>query len=131
MIRPAILVLILASGCGGDETISGYADRDTTWRLTELDGAAFPARATLRFPEEGQMSGSGPCNSFSAAQTAPYPWFESGPIAATRRACPELQEEGAFFTALGEMQIAEVSGSVLILSNEAGRSMVFEVDSAI
>ena len=55
---------------------------------------------------------------------APYPWFETGPILVTRRACPDLEAEGDFLRALESMSQAEVLGSVLILSNDAGREMV-------
>jgi heat shock protein HslJ len=40
-------------------------------------------------------------------------------------ACPDLAAESQYLTALGEMTLAEVSGPTLILSNDAGRSMVF------
>lgn len=122
----AIAVLLaLPAACAGDETISGYADPGAIYVLAEIDGAPFPARATIAFPDEGRAAGDGPCNRWSAAQTAPYPWFGLGPVAATRRACPDLAAEGAFFEALGAMTLAEVQGPVLILSNEAGREMAF------
>ena len=44
----------------------------------------------------------------------------------TRRACPELPEETAFFKALEQMTLAEVVGETLILSNTEGGEMVFE-----
>lgn len=109
-----------------DETISGYANPDTRWALVELDGVPFPANATISFPEKGRIAGQAPCNSYSGTQTAPYPWFETGPIAATRRACPDLAAESAFFEALAQVRIAEVSGDTLILSNEDGRELVFK-----
>jgi heat shock protein HslJ len=115
---------LLLSACK-DETISGYADAGAIWSLVELDGSAFQASATLNFPEKGRIVGNAPCNSYSGTQTAPYPWFETGPILSTKRACADLDAETAFFAALSEMRIAEVSGSTLILSNEAGREMVF------
>ena len=121
----ALGILFLAFGCA-DETISGYADTMATYHLMTIDGAAFEAQATIRFPEEGQITGNGPCNRYSATQSVPYPWFEPGPILATKRACPELAAGGAFFSALAEMTLAEVQGPVLILTNDAGREMVFE-----
>lgn len=86
---------------------------------------AFPATATITFPKKGQIEGDGPCNSYSATQTAPYPWFEAGPIVATERACADLGAEADFFTALGQVNIAEVSGGTLILSNKDGHELVF------
>ena len=111
-----------------DETLSGYADAGSIWVLSDLNGA--PIRATLRLPEAGRVTGQGPCNSYSASQSAPYPWFKLGPIASTRRACPELQQEQAYFSALARMSLSEVSGDVLILSNEAGEKLVFRAAPA-
>ena len=125
--RWIVLLSFLATGCS-DETISGYADREAVYRLVELNGAPFPARATIAFPEPGRAAGEGPCNVWSAAQTVPYPWIELGPIAATRRACPELEAEVAFFAALSEATLAEVSGEVLILSSDDGLQMVFRAE---
>ena len=115
------------SGCA-DETVSGYADPAAVYLLAEIDGEAFGSRASMSFPEEGQATGEAPCNRWSAAQSAPYPWLELGPIAATRRACPALEDERRFFEALAEMTLVEVQGDVLILSNDDGREMTFQAE---
>lgn len=125
-ILPLLGVLALA-GCKKDETLSGYGAAEATWELAELDGAPFQARATLTFPEEGKLAGQAPCNRYFADQMAPYPWFKSGPIGATRMACPEMDAEQVFFDSLGAMTLSEVSGDTLILSNDDGREMVFKV----
>ncbi|WP_377510963.1 META domain-containing protein [Octadecabacter sp. R77987] len=124
---PLVLITTLA-GCWGDETISGYADPDREYRLIELDGTAFDARATIQFSEEGRVTGQAPCNRYFAAQTVPYPWFNVENIGATRMACPDLDTEARFFAALEEMSLAEVLGDTLILRNDAGREMVFKSD---
>jgi heat shock protein HslJ len=127
MLRFLALIVLLAA-CGPDETISGYADRETIYALASIDDAPFTARATIAFTQEGSVSGAGPCNTYQATQSVPYPWFALGPIASTRRACPELGQEGAYFEALSEMRFAEVAGTVLILSDDAGREMVFQAE---
>jgi len=119
--------LLLLVACA-DETISGYVDRAATYTLVELNGEPFTANATITFSEEGQAKGEAPCNAWSAAQTAPYPWIDLGPIAATKRACLDLAAEQAFFDALTQASLAEVSGNVLILSLEDGQEMVFRAD---
>ncbi len=116
--------LSVLAGCA-DETVSGYAQPDAVYRLTELDGAPFAASATLRFPSKGQVEGRGPCNSFSGAQSTVYPWFEVQRLVTTRRACPDLAEEQAMLAALQSMTFVEVSGPVMILSNSAGGEMVY------
>ncbi len=124
LLIPAALASLALSGCT-DETISGYADRETVWTLLEIDRKPFDSNATITFPKPGQIVGEAPCNSYSSEQKAPYPWFEIGPIAATRRACDALDHESQYFTALTEMRQIEVQGDMLIMSNETGGQMVF------
>ena len=124
----ALVAIIPALSACADETISGYADPDATYVLTEISGTAFPARATIAFHAKGEVVGTAPCNNYSASQSAPYPWLDLGPIAVTRRACPDLDAEGRFFAALETMTLAEVQGAVLILSSEDGKEMVFQAE---
>lgn len=126
-ILPVIaLILSLPSACAGDETVSGYADPDAVYVLEEIDGTLFAARATITFPEEGRAAGEAPCNQWTAEQKAPYPWLELGPIAVTRRACPDLAAETVFLDTLAAMRLVEAQGAVLILSeDESKREMVF------
>lgn len=123
---PLLLSLTLF-GCNEDKSPSGYADQGAEYVLREINGASYPERATLIFPEEGRIAGSAPCNSFSGTLLAPYPWFELGPLAVTRRACPDLPAESQFFTALQRMKLIEFSGSVLILSTTEGEEMIFTI----
>ncbi len=81
-----VLALTLAA-CFEDETVTGYGG-DRLWTLVEMDGTAFNARATLRFGEDGKVSGQAPCNRYFSTQTAPYPWLDLGPIGATKMALP-------------------------------------------
>jgi heat shock protein HslJ len=121
----APIVALFLTSCQPDETVAAYGAAGVTWQLIELDNAPFAATATLEFPEPGRITGSAPCNSYFAELTVPYPWFELSPIGATRRACPDLEAETTYFTALSEMELSEVSGPTLLLTNAAGRSMLF------
>ncbi|MBM7070117.1 META domain-containing protein [Actibacterium sp. 188UL27-1] len=121
-----LISLLLLSFCQPDETISAYAGTGSQWRLVSIDDQPFEASADLLFPEEGEVTGAGPCNTFTARQTAPYPWIEVRDIAAARRACPDLPAETIFFEALEAMALAEVSGDILILTDESGRQLIFE-----
>ncbi len=120
------LALLTLANCRGDESVARYGGANTDWQLMELDGAPFDARATLRLGEDGEISGEAPCNRYFGTQTAPYPWFKAEKIGATRRACLELDRETTYLTALSEMTLSEVTGDTLILSNDAGREMVFK-----
>lgn len=128
--RRLLTLPLLASlaACAGDESLTAYGAADKTWVLSEIDGAPAPARTTLSFPEPGRLAGRAPCNAYSGAQTAPYPWFEVGPIASTKAACPDLAFEQSYFAALSAMTLSEVSGDILVLSTPEGREMVFKAD---
>ncbi|MEL6959377.1 MAG: META domain-containing protein [Pseudomonadota bacterium] len=121
----ALIGCLLLSNCARNEGVSGFTDPGKIYRMTLLDGVPFDAPATLTFPQPGKVVGEAPCNRFDASQTVPYPWFGLENIVVTRRACPALAEEAAFFEALDGVTLAEVSGDALILSNPAGREMVF------
>lgn len=124
MIRAALLIPLLLGFCK-DETLTGYGAAGQVFVLESINDIAFQAQATISFPEEGQITGSAPCNSYTATQEVPYPWFKAGPIAATKRACPDLAAEALYFESLSKMTLSEVSGRNLILSTADGDKMVF------
>lgn len=96
------------------------------WTLVAIDGQPAPARATIELIEPGRIAGQGPCNRWFAGQTGALPDFAVTAIGATRMACPEMEAEAEFFTALKAMTRAEVTGPVtLMLTGPDGRSMEF------
>lgn len=122
----AAFALLFWTACVGDESLAKHGASGKVWALSEIDGAAFGAPATMEFDKAGWIKGQAPCNRFSIQQKAPYPWFEVGPAMATKMACPDLAAEIAFFSALSTMTLSEVGNTTLILSNNAGRTMVFK-----
>lgn len=123
-----LAALSILPACRADEASRGYSGGDETWVLQEIDGKGFAARATLTFPETGRVAGQAPCNRYFGAMTAPYPEFDASKIAATRRACPDLEAEQTFIAALSEMTLSAISDDRLILSNDAGRNMMFKAE---
>ncbi|WP_406648006.1 META domain-containing protein [Aliisedimentitalea scapharcae] len=123
-----ILAFLIPGACQSDETVSGYGGGDRVWTLVEIDGQPFASRATLTFPDRGQIAGQAPCNRYSAIMEAPYPWFDTGPVIATRMACPDLDAEDLFLSTLDAMTESEVSGNTLVLRAEDGREMLFKAD---
>ena len=117
---------VALSACQGDETVTAYGGAGKTWVLREIDNAPFTARTTLTFPEPGQITGQGPCNGYSATLRVPYPWFDAENLISTKTACPDLAQETVYFQSLDAMSLIEVLGDVMLLSNEAGRQMVFK-----
>jgi heat shock protein HslJ len=122
---PVGLTCLILTACRSDETVSAYGAANIEWRLQEMDGQVFTSAATLRFSEPGHIVGSAPCNTYSATMDAPYPWFDAQQLSLTRMACNDLTIEHQFLQALQDMTLSEVSAGTLILSNVAGREMVF------
>lgn len=120
-----VLILTVLAACGADETISAFGGGDD-YVLIELNGTPVATEITLNISDNGQISGQGPCNRYSADQSAPYPWFAIGPIISTRMACPDLPLEADYFSTLESMTIAEVAGPVLILSNDSNEMLVYQ-----
>jgi len=99
----------LAELPGADEPLVKVSAADlngTSWTLVDLNLDQQPVPAgteiTLNFAD-GQISGSGGCNNYTAGFSPDDPAVLSiGPVAATRMACPEpvLDQETAYFTAL-------------------------------
>jgi heat shock protein HslJ len=127
MFRFFLPIPILLTTCLKDETVSGYVDQTAIFQLVEINGAPFAATATLSFPNKGQIDGEAPCNTYTTSQTAPYPWFEIGPIAATRSTCPKIAQETEFFQTLARMTLIETLADVVILRNDDNEEMLFRV----
>ncbi|MBD3664599.1 META domain-containing protein [Sulfitobacter aestuariivivens] len=126
MIRFAFILPLWLSldACTRDETIRAYGMGEGTWRLVELNGASFEATATLAFTDRNKIGGTGPCNSYTARMDVPFPWWGTGPIAATRMTCPDVAAETAYFTALSAAKLSEVRDARLILSAEDGTALL-------
>lgn len=109
-----------------DKTLRRYGGAEREWHLVALKGKTFDGRATIQFPRRNVITGQGPCNRFSSTNITPYPWFDAGPVAATRMACPALPDETAFFEALENATIAVIEGDTLTLSDEDTALLVFK-----
>ena len=126
MSRLIFAFAFLTSACQADETVTAYLSGSGVFDLVSIDGAPLGAEATIDLSQAGRIQGQAPCNQYFADQNAVYPWFEAGPIGATRMACDRLAEETTFFSVLSEMTLSEIVGNTLILSNTDGREMVFQ-----
>jgi heat shock protein HslJ len=104
---------------------TGFPAAETTWTLTELDGAAFEGRATVSFAEPGRIAGQAPCNSYTGPIEGTPQAFTIGAIAATRMACPDLELETKFLDTLASMTSVEETDRGIILRNGAGAQLVF------
>lgn len=111
-------------GCSPVTTASAEQTIHGNWQLTQLDGQAFSASATLQFSPSGEVSGNAPCNRYWGKMTAILPAWETSAIAATKRACPDLRAEGAFFTALRAARSVSVDQGRLTLSDASGAALL-------
>jgi heat shock protein HslJ len=91
----------------------------TSWRLTELGGEATALPVTLNFDAE-RAKGEGPCNSYFGAWRIDGSAVAIGPVAATRRACPDLPFEQSYFGALTDAATAEIGPDALALRGADG-----------
>ena len=91
----------------------------TRWRLEDLAGTGVidDVRASLEFAEDGAVSGSGTCNNFRGRATISGDAITFGPLATTRKMCPEalMNQESAYLAALGAAERYEVSGGMLLV----------------
>lgn len=98
------------------------------WRLVSIDGQPYRATADLAFlgQREDRVVGRGPCNSFRGwVQRKPAPETLFTGLASTQNSCALLDEEVAFFEALGAMQAESRSADRLTLTGADGRRMEF------
>ncbi len=111
--------------CTSDESLTAFVPAGSVWTLTEMNGAPVAFNTTLAFPGPGRIEGQAACNRYSAAQTAPYPWFDAEEIISTEMACENLADEQTYFTTLAAIAFSEVSGPSLVLAGESGEMLVF------
>ena len=112
--------LLILAACGRDESLYSYGGAGGVWQVQTINGASFNSRAHIAFEAQGVVTGTGPCNAFRARNTVPYPWVSVGPIAATKRACPDLAQEAEFFSVLERVTLGIIRDEVLTLSNDGG-----------
>ena len=101
------------------------------WKATGVNngkgGVASILRGTeltIRFGEDGRVSGSSGCNSFSGSYELKDDQIKFSPLAGTRKMCSEpegiMDQESAFLQALGKAVVWNVEAGSLELRDEAG-----------
>ncbi len=97
-------------------------------RLVELNGEPLPAGTTLNLPEFGRITGTLPCNTFRARQTAPYPWFILSHFEVGGQTCAATALEDRIVHASASVTLAEAQGPSLLLTNAEGLEMYLRLD---
>ncbi len=98
------------------------------WRVEDIGGRGVidTARTTIAFDEQGRITGSGGCNSYSGSYELAGDVLTFGPVAATRKACvPAVSDqEHKFFTFLNApLTVTLTETGALVLTDPQGRSL--------
>ena len=80
---------------------------------------------TLEVDAEFNFYGQGPCNRYFGRFEVVETGLRSGPIGATLRACPNLDQEFAYFSALEATRSTAVKDGQLVLRSAEGAALVF------
>ena len=138
--RTSVLLILTAAtaialaACAVQEPAPALAG--TTWVLQSygqqdgLQGLIEGTEVTATFDsEEGQVTGSAGCNSYSGSYELQDSKLSIGPLASTEMWCesPEgvMDQETAYLTALGAAETAEVQGAELRISPSGGHVLLF------
>lgn len=117
------LALLLLAGCV-ETAVSDYAGTGP-WRLTEIDGSRSPGEATLSFPAPEFVTGTLPCNEFTAHQHTTYPAFRLSHFEIGTGVCSKMPAERVILETLTSMTRAEIRGRTMLLSDDASHEMTF------
>ncbi len=94
----------------------------TAWKATEIGGRAVQegVASTLRFGEQGSVSGGAGCNRFFGTLSLKGDRVSVGPLGSTRMMCapPVMDQEQRFFQALEGARRLERRGDELIFFGE-------------
>jgi heat shock protein HslJ len=130
MSRRLLAAALLLAACG--ETASQAPEprplparslTGQTWVLDRLGAEAIERPVTATFAA-GRVTGVAPCNSFSGPYAAEGTALRIGPLAATRRACPDLALEGRFLDGLGRTASARFTAAQMELLDAAGAPLM-------
>lgn len=101
---------------------------DRTYQIEDVSNTGIIDRSnlTVRFGSDGQVSGSGGCNTYFASYTRKGTELSFGPIGATQRACAEalMNQEQKLFQTINDVTYIErdVQGA-MILKTPDGRTL--------
>jgi len=122
------------TGTGGQPTLvyaKAFKFGGTSWQLASANGngVAASVTATLLFGEDGQVSGSGGCNTYGGPYAVKGHQIDIGPLISTRMACPTAQTavETVFLGGLEKVVSWKVGGGQLTLLGPQGKpTLVFD-----
>lgn len=123
-----LAAILLTAGCsmvtGG---LSG-----TSWTLVAYEGddgemVRADTYATLHFSEDGRLSGTAGCNSYSAGYRGGGDQLVFGPFDSTLMYCPGegvMEQEGRFLFLLEQVRSYQIDGDILMMYGAGGREIL-------
>ena len=129
MIRRILAVAVCLMACGPNLAGAKDGAAERVFALHSIGSTTVTTRVTLEFADDNRVVGAAPCNRYSAQQTAEAPDFTLGPIAATRRACPDLELETRYFRALEDASTITQDEKTLTLHGENSETLVFHLET--
>lgn len=123
-------IALLAAGCAAAAGGESPALDNTSWTLSEINGEAPLEGSTITAEfAEGQVNGSGGCNSYSGTYELARNTLNFGPITTTEMYCmdPEgvTEQESTYHQILGQTQTASIENGKLTLVGADGATLVF------
>ncbi|MCM1150772.1 MAG: META domain-containing protein [Alistipes sp.] len=124
------VIVLLAVGCGSANChCRAYQKKyrrpltGTAWQLVQLDGRSVQPQegrfSLVLSADDGRFSGVGSCNRLMGSyETDASRALKFGPVASTRRACPDPAQEGKFVEALEATTHYDMDGPMLLLLSE-------------
>jgi len=132
MRRLAILVTaFVVTGCAVTTRVATMDLPGSTWELVAIEGGAVAGDAvpTLAFDDQGAVSGSTGCNTFSGEVAIDGNTLSFGPLVTTRMACADpaanAQEE-AFLSAMERVSAYTIDEQGRLVL-QGGPELTFEV----
>ena len=101
----------------------------TYWWVEDIDGQGVIDRShtTIGFLEENRLAGDGACNRYTGAWQQNGNRLEFGPLASTRRACPEaiMGQDSRFHAAMARVVAFRVAATgLLYLLDDEGKPLI-------
>ena len=131
-IAALIATIALTAGCCNCRSYQKKTRRPlegTEWQLIQLDGRsvkAAPETFVLKL-ENGSVSGAGACNRLMGSYTTgERRALKIGPVASTKMACPNLDQEQQFLRALESTTHYDMDGPMLLLLSNGELHAVFQ-----
>jgi len=125
-----IALAMIASACTAIQAAGGELTVPSSWKLVsfEKEGSEIPvvegSTVTLELAEDGQLGGSGGCNSYGAAYAIDGKTLKVEEVISTLMACADeklMEQESQYFAAIHSATGFEVSGDNLTISYEGGQ----------